>query len=106
MMASVKASARKSLGEYKPLIVYPNGKTEVCEQSPERATVHTKAGVIRGNRMARGTTYNTRDEAITAAQTVINNRREEALARAAKFADRESFVKRVLQEARLWGYEG
>jgi hypothetical protein len=105
-MTVAKASARKSLGEYKPLIVYPCGRTEVCEQSPDRHDRNTKRGVIKGNKMARGTTYSTRDEAVAAAQEWIDMRREDALDRSAnwsKIPGREAGVKRAQDEARLWG---
>lgn len=103
------ASARKSLGEYKPLIVYPGGKTEVCEQSPERRDYNTKQGMVRGNKMARGKTYATREEAIAVAQEWIEMRREDALRRATEWATipgREQGVARALAEARLWGHDG
>lgn len=106
MQKSAKASARKSLGEYKPLIVYPDGKTEVCEQSPERFGRNTKTGYVKGNRLARGTTYSSKEEAIEAAQEIINDRREEALARFKEWSaipGRESGVGRARKEAILWG---
>lgn len=102
-MTAVTASARKSLGEFKPIIVYPNGKTEVCEQSPERANQHTKYGVIKGNRMARGTTYKTREEAIAAAQAVIDARRDEAIARREHYAAHGKMVERITREIKTWG---
>jgi hypothetical protein len=106
MTVAVKASARKSLGEYKPLIVYPNGKTEVCEKSPERFDRHTKHGVIKGNRLARGNTYATREEAIAAAQDFIDIRRNAALSNIEKWekiAGRERGVAAAKKEAELWG---
>lgn len=110
---SATASARKSLGEYKPLIVYPDGSTEVCEQSPERADRHTKYGVIKGNRKARGTTYKTRAEAIAVAQAWIDARRAEAITRFAKYSafdkvDPEVLARtlsRIRQEIAMWGGE-
>ena len=108
-MASAVASARKSLGEFKPLIVYPCGKTEVCEKSPERQDRHTKRGVIPGNRLARGNTYGTREEAVLAAQKVLDIRRADAERRVAewsKMTGREAGVARAKQEAVLWGAEG
>jgi hypothetical protein len=106
MQEVVKASARKSLGEYKPLIVYPSGKTEVCEKSPDRFDRHTKHGVIKGNRMARGNTYETKEEAIAAAQHVIDIRRNDALRRIelySKYPERQDSVRRIIEEAKLWG---
>ena len=106
MKTAAVASARKSLGEFKPVIVYPTGKTEVCEQSPDRFTRHTKQGIIPRNRMARGNTYATREEAIAAAQEIIDIRREHALDRLTKYSAHPDAVARITIEARLWGYEG
>jgi len=108
MQKSAKASARKSLSEYKPLIVYPNGQTEVCEKSPERSDRHTKKGVVKGNRMARGNTYLNKEDAIASAQNIINIRRQDALRRYNEWSTipgRESGAERALQEAILWGAE-
>lgn len=105
-MSAAKASARKSLGDFKPLIVYPGGKTEVCEQPPERFDRHTKNGVIPGQRMARGTTYKTREEAVAVAQAWIDLRRADAERRIAEWSlipGREDSVRRVRLEAQLWG---
>ena len=108
MTASAKASARKSLCEYKPVIVFPNGSTEICQKSPERQDRHTKHGIVKGNRMARGTTYATREEAIAAAQNVINIRREDAEKTYNEWINsdsimiREKGAPRKLAEARLW----
>jgi len=109
MNVTAKASARKSLGEYKPLISYSNGQTEVCEKSPERFDKHTKYGIVKGNRYARGNTYPTREEAILVAQTIIDMRKEDALRRVEKMSNipgLEKGVERAKQEARRWGWEG
>lgn len=97
-----KASARKSLGEYKPLIVYPSGSTEVCEKSPERQDRYTKHGVIKGNKKARGTTYPTKEEAVAAAQRVIDLRLEDAYARKAKFEMFGRPTEKIQAEIDLW----
>ena len=97
-MTIAKASARKSLGEYKPLIVYPNGKTEVCEQSPERSDRNTKQGIVPGNRMARGKTYATKEEATAVAQAWIDARRDDAIASYNKHK-----TERLVPEIELWG---
>ena len=108
-MTAAIASARKSLGEYKPLIVYANGSTEVCEKSPERAGLHTRQGYIPGKRMARGTTYANRAEAVVAAQAVIEARRQDAAARLAKYEVsapehlREKICADVRRELETWG---
>jgi hypothetical protein len=108
MTAAAKASARKSLGKYKPLIVYPAGNTEVVEQSPERFTRNTKLGEIKGNKLARGTTYATREEAIAAAQKLIDLRREDAMVRYNQFLSHpaehiRASAWKVVAEVRLWG---
>jgi hypothetical protein len=106
MNQSAKASARKSLGEYKPLIIYPNGSTEVCEKSPERNDRNTKAGLVKGNRLARGKTYTTKEEAVEAAQNVIDIRRQDALSRIEKWSGingKENGVEHARKEAILWG---
>lgn len=105
---SVKASARKSLGEYKPLIVYPNGRTEVVEQSPDRFDRNTKRGMIKGNRMARGNTYTTREDAIAAAQEMIDFRRDEAIRRYYNMKNGPTERVRngadmIIKEIELWG---
>jgi hypothetical protein len=104
-----KASARKSLGEFKPLIVYPNGGTEVCEKSPERTDHYTRHGIVPGNRYARGTTYKTREEAIAAAQAVIDARRADAERRLALWTSQnhdgrlDKGIASVRQEIETWG---
>ena len=106
---SAKASARKSLGEFKPLIIYPNGSTEVCEKSPERADQYTRNGVIPGNRYARGNTYATREEAIAAAQAVIDARRVDAEQRLALWTSQNTNgrfdrgIAAVRREILTWG---
>lgn len=104
-----RASARKSLGEWKPLIVYSNGSTEVCLKSPERQDRHTRRGVVAGNRHARGTTFPQRNEAVAAAQEVIDARRDEAIDRMRSFLAspnpeaRRKGIERVADEIRIWG---
>ena len=55
------ASARKSLGVYKPVIKVA-GRTEVVEQSPDRFARNTRDGMVTPNRFARGTTYANRSQ--------------------------------------------
>lgn len=75
-MLKAIASARKSLGEYKPLILIKDGsktiRSQVIETSPERLDRNTKSGIILGNKFARGNTYSTREEAILVAQAEID----------------------------------
>lgn len=111
-MLNVVASARKSLGEYKPLLRYSDGSTEVCEKSPERSPQYVRGeGMIAGKRYARGTTYATKIEAVTAAQAVIDARKDEAVERYTKhFAMtqvpaemRERMLARNRNEIATWG---
>ena len=96
---TAKASARKSTGEYKPIVVIGN-KTTVVEQNPERFDVNTRNGVVKGNKFARGNTYPTREDAIAAAQRYIDFRLEEATARFNKYG-----VDKIKREMVLWGYK-
>ena len=105
------ASARKSLGEYKPIIKIGN-RTEVVEQNPDRFDRHTKRGIIKGNKFARGTTYKNRADAIAAAQRLIDFRREDAEARLAEIIEwatkgnPEKYargIRYIQQEVVLWG---
>lgn len=107
-MTAARASARKSLGEYKPLIVYPDGRTEVCEKSPDRVSRNTPKGMVPGNKYARGTTYMARVDAIAAAQAIIDYRREATEAEYLKWleSDHETIrnsAHRKRAEALLWG---
>ncbi len=110
MAVNCKASARKSLGEFKPLIVYSDGSTEVCEKSPERSPQYIRGeGMVAGKRYARGTTYTVKADAVAAAQAVIDARLAEAQARLADFEAnapehlREKLCARVRNEIEAWG---
>lgn len=75
---NLKPSARKSFGSYKPLVVRPNGSTEVVgtraetryrtwiDGKPDPRTAYTH--------YERGKTFSTRPEAIAFAVTVIERR--------------------------------
>ena len=82
------ASARKSLGEYKPLIKFGDGRTQVVETNPDRMAVYTKHGRVEGNRYARGATYTNRADAIAAAQKAIDEGLAAAIAHYAKVPHR------------------
>ncbi len=99
------ASARKSKNEYKPIIVYPNGKTEVVEQNPERFGHYTKNGYIPGNKYARGNTYESKEDAIKAAQNLIDYRLQETINRFNKFSDqqKEKSKNEFESQLKLWG---
>ncbi len=60
-----RATARKSFSQYKPLIIYSNGKTEVIGRSKDRGH--------------RGILFNTKAEAIRHAEKTILDRRNSRL---------------------------
>lgn len=72
----MKASARKSLGEYKPLIVHDSGRTEVVGKRGH--TEYWIALTYSGEtyRAHRGVTFPSRKEAIDYAQKHIDRLRE------------------------------
>ena len=72
----MKASARKSLGEYKPLIIHDSGRTEVVGQRGH--TEHWIALTNSGEtyRPRRGVTFVDRDKAVAYAQRHIDRLRE------------------------------
>ena len=97
------ASARKSLGEYKPLIKV-GGRTEVVEQNPDRFARNTRGGMVQGNRYARGTTYSNRGDAIAAAQRMIDSRLADAIARHADFTvNQPNYRGQCIREILVWG---
>lgn len=100
MTNHVIASARKSKGQYKPIVLFPCGRTLVVEQSPERFGRNTRTGYIEGQRFARGVTYASREEAIEAAEKYIAWQLAEAIAH----RDRKT-IPRVQDQANviLWG---
>lgn len=107
----VKASARKSLGEYKPLLVFADGSTKILEQAPERKLQYSRAESRYhiANKMARGMTYTTREEAIVAAEAHIADRIAEARERYEKFEAtapehlKQNLLASVKREIELWG---
>lgn len=72
----MKASARKSLGEYKPVIVHGNGRTEVVGQRGH--TEHWQALTNCGEtyHARRGVTFPDRADAVAYAQRHIERLRE------------------------------
>lgn len=72
----MKASARKSLGEFKPLIVHDSGRTEVVGQRGH--TEHWLALTNGGEtyRARRGVTFAARADAVAYAQRHIDRLRE------------------------------
>jgi len=94
----MKSSARKSLGEYKPVIVHGGGRTEVVGQRGH--TEHWQAFTNCGEtyRAVRGVTFKDREDAVAYAQKHIDRliefrdrkvkEREERLARYASQADK------------------
>lgn len=68
----MKASARKSLGEFKPLIVHANGRTEIVGQRGH--TEHWQAFTNGGEtyHARRGVTFTEREDAVAYAQRHID----------------------------------
>ena len=97
------ASARKSLGAYKPIIKVA-GRSEVVEQNPDRFARNTRDGMVTPNSFARGTTYASRDDAVAAAQRMIDSRLADAMARHADFtANRPAYKGQIVREILTWG---
>ena len=84
----MKASARKSLGEYKPLIIHSSGRTEVVGQ---RGTTELWVALTNGGstyRARRGVTFADRTDAIAHAQKVIDKTDERIAKSKAAYAAR------------------
>lgn len=101
-MITLKASARKSKGKFKPLLEDSNGKTRVLEQSPERFDRYTKHGVILGNLFARGAVYSTRAEAVAAAQRYMDRCFDDAYTRYLKAKNLGRNTKYIAAELVMW----
>lgn len=86
----MRASARKSLGEYKPLIVHENGRTEVVGKRGR--TEHWRALTNCGEtyRPQRGVTFADRDEAVAYAQRHIDRLNEAKARRDLQRAERHA----------------
>ena len=92
MSKTVTASARKSLGEFKPLLVFPSGKTTVCHQALAK--------------YERGYTFKTRADAVACAQKVINKNLLAIVERATKQASHPARVARFQADFSMWGGAG
>jgi hypothetical protein len=86
----MKASARKSLGEFKPLIIHSDGRTEVVGQRGR--TEHWVALTNSGEtyRARRGITFETSEEAIAYAQNRIDRLNEFVAKRRAEYEARHA----------------
>lgn len=86
----MKASARKSLGEFKPLIIHASGRTEVVGQRghTEHWIALTNGGETYHAR--RGVTFKTREEAVAYAQARIDRLTEFAAKRRAEYEARHA----------------
>jgi len=76
---AMKASARKSYGEYKPVIIYDNGRTEICGQRGYNVFEYaqTQFGYSSIRWVAkRGLTFKLRAEAVDFAQRDIEHRQQ------------------------------
>ena len=87
-----KASARKSYGSYKPIIVSPNGRTEVCGQRRETRYLVWVDGKPDPKTMYvtnhRGLTFTSREEAVQYADRCIGAKVTDAEKRLARFRER------------------
>ena len=88
------AGARKSYGEYKPVIVHPDGRTEICGQNVrwERIEAQTRFYSGPSERLVyrSGVTFKTREEAIAFAQKDIEFRREAMTRSRVEFTARQA----------------
>lgn len=86
----MKPSARKSLGEYKPLIIHENGRTEVLGQTGHLQRIQAQTKFYSGPdsiwRGKRGKVFQTREEAISYADAQIAFRVARDAERAAAYA--------------------
>lgn len=75
----MKASARKSYGEYKPVIIYDDGRTTICGQRGYNVYEYaqTQFGYSSIRWVAkRGLTFKLRSEAVDFAQRDIDHRKQ------------------------------
>ncbi|MGJ7039201.1 hypothetical protein J2Y63_002456 [Shinella sp. BE166] len=94
----MKPGARKSLGEYKPLIIHPNGRTEVLGQAGHLQRIQAQTKFYGGPDQIwhgeRGKTFPTRGEAVAYAEKQIAARAARDAERAAAHAARlESYAR-------------
>lgn len=83
----MKASARKSLGEYKPLIIHASGRTEVIGK---REATGYQARVEGKERYRRGLTFTDRAAAMAYAQRHIDRLIEDRARRDRQRAERHA----------------
>ncbi|QDP67020.1 MAG: hypothetical protein Unbinned3138contig1000_62 [Prokaryotic dsDNA virus sp.] len=83
---SVKPTAIKSFGEYKPMIRHASGRTEICGQRSKTFQIQAETKFYSGpsevTKHFRGVTFKTRAEAVAFAQRDIDyriQRRREAI---------------------------
>lgn len=84
----MKPSARKSFGEYKPMIRHTDGRTEICGQRSRTFQIQAETKFYSGpsevTKHYRGATFKTRAEAVAFAQRDIDfriGRQREAVAK-------------------------
>ncbi|CEG08748.1 hypothetical protein BN961_02166 [Afipia felis] len=89
-----KASARKSFGEYKAVIVYPNGRTEILGKC-ERPLIWRGKEALPGGltHFVRGKTFANREDAIARAQREIDGLFANHTAAVAKFNSHAALAK-------------
>ena len=110
MIHAAQASARKSNGEYKPLVKFPGNsirKSLVVEQSPERRAHHNGHEWVPGNKYARGNVYASREEAVAAAQRYIDLQLQRAVDNRTRqielYGETGRHLKFANAEVALWG---
>jgi|GEM_PF-5243327 len=107
----MKPGARKSLGEYKPLITPPNGRTEVLGQAGHLQRIQAQTKFYSGPDSVwhgkRGKVFQTREEAISYAEAQIAFRLARDAERAAAYAARqESYARQRVTPSANGGDHG
>ena len=91
-----KASARKSCGEYKAVVIHPDGRTEILGKR-ERPLIWRGREALPGGptHFVRGKTFATRDEAVTFAQRTIDLRAQKNAEYMAQFNARRAALSKA-----------
>ncbi|WP_085044314.1 hypothetical protein [Ensifer aridi] len=95
----MKPSARKSYGEFKPVIIHDSGRTEIVGQRGHVQRVRPETVFYSGpteiHHSERGVTFTDRGDAIAYARRVIEDRKASY---AAREAEREARHKRYAEQ--------
>lgn len=100
----MKATARKSYGEYKPIIVFDSGRTEICGKNGR--VVHEQAQTQFGYSSSRtiyqrGVTFRVRQDAVDYAQVVIERRQRNIIINQYQFDTTGKTGRRPSREAAI-----